>query len=205
MANDLDLTHDVALWDAEADTFDEAPDHGLADPRVRRAWTGLLTDVLPPPPARVADLGCGTGTLSVLLADQGHTVHGVDFSAEMVARARAKAAQARLDPDQVRFAVADASRPPLAVGGYDVVLSRHVLWAMPDPAEALQRWIELLAPGGRLVLVEGRWATEAGLTGAETTALVEATGREAALVPLDAAAYWGRETGDERYLVLSRA
>lgn len=195
----------VALWDSEARTFDEAPDHGLADPAVRRAWAGLLTDVLPAPPARVADLGCGTGTLSVLLAEQGHEVHGVDFSAEMVARARTKASEARLGTDRVRFAVADASRPPLPTAAYDVVLSRHVLWAMPDPADALQRWIELLAPGGRLVLVEGRWATEAGLTGAETTALVEATGREAALVPLDAAAYWGRDTGDERYLLLSRA
>ena len=195
----------VALWDAEARTFDEAPDHGLADPAVRRTWTGLLTDVLPAPPALVADLGCGTGTLSVLLAGQGHEVHGVDFSAEMVARARIKASEAHLGTDRVRFAVADASRPPLPAGSYDVVLSRHVLWAMPDPAEALRRWVELLAPGGRLVLVEGHWATDAGLTAAETLALVEATGREAALVPLDAPAYWGRETHDERYLVLSRA
>ena len=38
---------------------------------------------------------------------------------------------------------------------YDVVLSRHVLWALPDPVEALRRWSALLRPEGRLVLVEG--------------------------------------------------
>ncbi len=197
---------DVALWDQEAETFDEAADHGLADPAVRRAWEDLLTDVLPAPPARVADLGCGTGTLSVLLARQGHEVHGVDFSPEMVSRARAKAARAPDGPGpRPRFAVADAAEPPLPAASYDVVLCRHVLWAMPDPAGALARWIALLVPGGRLVLVEGRWANEAGLTAAEAVALVEATGREAALVELRGPAYWGRETGDERYLLLSGA
>ncbi|AHH96246.1 class I SAM-dependent methyltransferase [Kutzneria viridogrisea] len=43
---------------------------------------------------------------------------------------------------------------PVQRGGYDVVLSRHVLTAQPDPLLALRRWIRLLRPGGRLVLVE---------------------------------------------------
>jgi len=38
-------------------------------------------------------------------------------------------------------------------------MSRHVLWAMPDPAGALEHWIALLRPGGRSLLVEGRWST----------------------------------------------
>ena len=78
---------DVAGWDAEAKTFDEAPDHGLLDATVRSAWERLLIEKLPPAPARIADLGCGTGTLSVLLADNGHHVDGLDFSPEMVRRA----------------------------------------------------------------------------------------------------------------------
>ena len=51
-----------ALWDDEAQTFDEAADHGLHDSAVREAWRGLMLDLLPRAPARVADLGCGTGT-----------------------------------------------------------------------------------------------------------------------------------------------
>ncbi|WP_372728555.1 class I SAM-dependent methyltransferase [Nocardioides sp.] len=189
----------IDVWNAEAAAFDDAPDHGLLDAGVRAAWRALLVDVLPAAPARIADLGSGTGTLSLLLAAEGDRVDGVDFSPEMVRLAREKATGVA----GVCFVEADAAAPPLPPASYDVVLCRHVLWAMPDPADALARWIELLAPGGMLLLVEGRWSNEAGLRGAETVALVEATGRRATLRPLPEAIYWGREITDERYLVVS--
>ena len=71
------------------------------------------------------------------------------------------AVDARVPPDgagadpelAVTFRVGDASDPELVQGSYDVVLSRHVLWALPDPAAGLARWIRLLAPGGRLIAV----------------------------------------------------
>lgn len=78
---------DRASWDLEAASFDAELDHGLADPDTRAAWRDLLLDVLPPAPARVADLGCGTGTLARLLVDEGYTVDGLDFSPEMIRRA----------------------------------------------------------------------------------------------------------------------
>jgi RimJ/RimL family protein N-acetyltransferase/protein-L-isoaspartate O-methyltransferase len=184
----------AALWDEEARTFDEAADHGLADPAVRAAWRDLMLDLLPPAPARVADLGCGTGSLALLLTEEGYDVTGVDLSPEMVRRARAKV-------PGVTFHEADASAPPLDPATYDVVLSRHVLWALPEPAAALARWVDLLRDGGRLVLVEGSWSTGAGLTGAETVGLVEGIGRAATLRPLPESRYWGREISDERYAV----
>ena len=56
----------------------------------------------------------------------------------------------------VSFALGDAFDPPLDAGAYDVALSRHVLWAAPDPAAAIRRWTELLGDGGVLVMIEGR-------------------------------------------------
>lgn len=189
---------DVALWDAEAPTFDDAADHGLRDRAVRLAWRGLLAGLLPSPPARVADLGCGTGTLALLLAEEGHVVDGIDFSPEMVARALAKTAG---EPD-VRITEGDAYDPPLASAAYDVVLSRHVLWALPDPVEALRRWARLLRPGGRLVLVEGSWSTGAGLTAEQVATAARALGREPVVHVLDDPALWGRAILDERYAVV---
>lgn len=139
-------------WDAEAVSFDEEPDHGLRDPEVRAAWAERLRDWLPGRACDVLDLGCGTGSLSLLAAEQGHRVTGVDLSPAMVDLARAKLA----GRDAV-FLVGDAALPPVGEQRFDVVLVRHVLWALPEPGRALRRWWGLLRPGGRLVLVEGVW------------------------------------------------
>ena len=55
------MTHETADWDSQAATFDDEPDHGLRDPRVRDAWLRLLLGHLPAAPAAVADPSCGTG------------------------------------------------------------------------------------------------------------------------------------------------
>src|SRR5699024_6087406 len=55
----------------------------------------------------------------------------------------------------------DASDPPFEPASVDVVLARHILWTLPHPSAALRRWAGLLRPGGRLVLIEGRWGIEA--------------------------------------------
>lgn len=194
-------SRDSEQWDAEAEAFDAEPDHGLHDPLVRDAWRDLLRSVVPPIPSRIADLGCGTGSLALLLAEDAHAVDGIDFSPEMVRRAMAKVGTY----PGVTFAVDDASAPDLAPATYDVVLCRHVLWALPSPADALKRWADLLVPDGRLVLVEGSWSTGAGLTAEQTVALVEGAGLTPSLRPLPDPAYWGKRIDDERYLVVGRA
>ena len=186
-------------WDSQAARFDEEPDHGLRDPDVRACWRDLLLSALPPAPARVADLGCGTGTIAVLLAGEGYDVHGVDLSGAMVAAARAKAAEAGVT---VQLQQGDAASPPWEPASFDVVFARHVLWAMPDPATVVRRWTGLLRPGGRLVLVEGLWYTGGGLSAARCRELV---GGDVVVKPLTDPRLWGRTITDERYLLVSEA
>ena len=129
------MTSDMAdTWDAEADGFDDEPDHGLLDPQVRKAWAVLLRKLVPSR-STVLDLGCGTGSLAVLLAEHGHAVTGVDLAPRMIEAAQAKAARHGVE---VAFLLGDASEPPL-VGPFDVVLARHVVWALASPADALDR------------------------------------------------------------------
>ena len=187
-------------WDEQATRFDDEPDHGLRDPATRSAWTALLTAHLPPAPARIADVGCGTGTLAVLLSAAGYRILGLDLSVAMIDRANAKAAAAGVDAE---FSVGDAMSPPWPARSLDCVLCRHVLWALPDPALALDRWLSLLEPDGRLVLIEGHWSTGAGLTAETALSLLADSGRATTVTELTDPALWGGPIDDERYLVIS--
>jgi SAM-dependent methyltransferase len=195
------VTDDMrTYWNGQAESFDDEPDHGLRDPRVKSAWRALLLDCLPDAPADLLDVGCGTGSLSVLLADEGYHVRGLDIAEEMVTAARRKAKAAGVP---VEFERGDASNPPYQAESSDVVLARHVLWALPAPAKALQRWVRLLRPGGRLVLVEGRWSTGTGLPADDCASLVLTHRKTVSVRHLSDPALWGRPIEDERYLLVS--
>ncbi|MBM7442131.1 trifunctional class I SAM-dependent methyltransferase/NUDIX hydrolase/VOC family protein [Streptomyces sp. HB132] len=187
-------------WDAAADSFDEEPDHGLRDPAVRDAWARRMETWLPTARSTVLDLGCGTGSLALLVACQGHRVTAVDRSPRMVEQARAKLAGTGTE-----VLVGDAGDPPVGTQRFDVILARHTVWLLPDPAAALRLWFSLLRPGGRLVLVEGVW-NGTGLSAARLTSLLAEHTERVHHEPLSGdSRLWGREVDDERYALVARA
>jgi len=138
------------FWDADAATYDRAPGHQPRSPAVLAAWRAVLARCLPPAPARVLDVGAGTGFLSVLAASLGHRVTAVDLSPKMLERLAARSGALGLSVDTV---VAPADEPPT---GFDAVMERHLLWTVPDPVAALAAW-RSAAPAGRLLVVESVW------------------------------------------------
>lgn len=196
------MTDAAAFWDRAAATFDDEPDHGLLGPDIRDAWRRLLVSHLPAAPARVADIGCGTGTLAVLLAAEGYEVSGVDLSSQMLARARVKADDAGVT---VGLARGDAAHPPLASRTFDAIVCRHVLWAVDDISGTLATWTQLLAPSGVLLLIEGEWCTGAGVASAALVQALERLGRGAHVEQLPDERLWAGPIDDERYLVVSPA
>ncbi|RVU25473.1 class I SAM-dependent methyltransferase [Streptomyces antnestii] len=188
-------------WDAEAARFDDEPDHGLRDPAVRGAWAARLRDWLPERPSDILDLGCGTGSLSLVATDQGHRVTAVDLSPAMVDLARAKLAGRAAE-----VLVGDASAPPVGGRTFDAVLVRHVAWTLPDLDGALAHWLSLLRPGGRLVLVEGVWGTlsPVGTPAARLTGALAPLTAHVRHEPLSGdALLWGRRVEDDRYAVIA--
>jgi 2-polyprenyl-3-methyl-5-hydroxy-6-metoxy-1,4-benzoquinol methylase len=189
------------LWDSAAPTFDNEVDHGLIG-LARAAWTQVLRAALPLENAAILDAGCGTGSLSVVLAELGHTVTGIDISPEMIKRAEAKAASSG---HQINFHVMDAADPQFAPASFDAIVCRHILWALPEPDQVLHRWSKLLKPAGRLALIEGFWSTGAGLHADQVVAALPPSVTNVAVQQLSQQAdLWGGVMPDERYIVTAQ-
>jgi SAM-dependent methyltransferase len=145
-----------SYWDVDAATYDDSPGHKPRTTLELAAWGAALSRLLPPRPARVLDVGAGTGFLSVLLARQGYEVTALDLSPGMLERLQDNARSAGVE---VATREGDASDPPAE--GFDAVVERHVLWTLPDPAAAVEAW-RRAAPEGRLLLLETMWGSSAG-------------------------------------------
>jgi ubiquinone/menaquinone biosynthesis C-methylase UbiE len=158
--------HIREIWDEDAAAYDETNDHIPLRPDEVAAWRGALRRLLPDPPATVLDAGAGTGFLSFILADQGYEVTAVDFSEQMLARLKSKAARLGLNVNVMQADVADL--PPGQT--FDAVVERDVMWTLPEPGAALSAW-RRVAPTGRLVLIEATWGKAAsGLWAAQSMA-----------------------------------
>ena len=101
---------------------------------------------------KVADIGCGTGLLTLALAGVAETVEAVDASDRMVRLAREKLRRARAANVTVRRASAETL--PFDDGTLDAVFAFHLLRHLVRPADALTEFGRTLKPGGRVVLVE---------------------------------------------------
>ncbi len=128
--------------------WDEMRALGLPAGDVEAALLGLLPGARL---GRVLDIGTGTGRLLELLAPQVQSGLGVDASRAMLALARARLARTGLGHVSVRQA--DMYRLPLA-GVFDVVVLQMVLHYAEDPVAALAEAARVVAPGGRLIVID---------------------------------------------------
>jgi phosphatidylethanolamine/phosphatidyl-N-methylethanolamine N-methyltransferase len=109
---------------------------------------------------RILEVGVGTG-LSLPDYSWTNRLTGVDLSAPMLRKARARAAQHRLT-NVDGLAVMDAQRLGFQDGVFDVVVAQYVITAVPDPEATLDEFVRVVKPGGEIVLVNHLGA-ESGL------------------------------------------
>ena len=123
-------------------------------------WLPAVPDVharlLADPPARVADIGCGTGWSSIAIARAypKARIEGFDADESSVALAKRNAADAGV-ADRVSFSVRDAADPALA-GRYDLVTAFETIHDMARPVEALRAMRSLVSDGGAVIIADER-------------------------------------------------
>ena len=145
----------AAHWNRRAAGFDADFGHSIRTAGERAAWDRILDLVIGGRGGLDAlDVGCGTGFLSLELAGRGHRVTGIDFAPQMLAEARKKAAAQGI---AVRFEEGDAEQLRFPAGSFDLVMTRHVLWTLPHPEAAIDEWIRVLRPGGRLAAMDSQF------------------------------------------------
>lgn len=144
----------TAYWHLHAEAYDAHPLSQIHMGPARAAWAAIWQAALPPVPADILDVGAGTGQVTLLLAELGHRVTGIDLAEGMLELARRKSAGMANPP---RFQIGDAVVPPFPPNSFDAVTSRYLLWTLREPLRALTNWRQLLRPGGRLVAVDSTW------------------------------------------------
>lgn len=114
------------------------------------------------PGQRALDVGCGTGSDTLALArivGSDGLVHGVDYDAAMIAKARQRADSESM-ATRVAFHHANAAALPWPDGYFHASRSDRVLQHMLEPARAFDELLRVTRSGGRVVVISGDWATQ---------------------------------------------
>jgi len=136
-----DKQKEIAFFDghAAADSYDVF----TPETNVRLITTCMRLAGLKPP-ARVADLGCGSGVFTDLLSKQGYQATGLDISPKLIALGRAKY-------PNVEFHEGDVEHLPFADGSMDGILLSGLVHHLPDPSRCAAEAFRVLRKGGSFV------------------------------------------------------
>jgi methyl halide transferase len=140
---------DAIRWDERYRTRDVPWDTGRPSPELQRVLGELR-----PKPGRAIEFGCGTGTNSVWLAEQGFEVTGIDLSEEAIKLARQRARDANVN---VNFVVGDVLAPPRFDQPFLFFFDRGCYHAVrrTDPLAYGAAVLPLLAPGAVGLILAG--------------------------------------------------
>ena len=127
-------------------------------PETEKAWdTTIKTLAKSGQNQDALDIGTGPGQLAFYLAGAGFNVTGLDISPEMINKARKRAEEMEHSID---FRTGDAEHLDFPDNSFDVVVSRNLIWTLPNPDLALKEWHRVLKPGGRIIVSDGFWQNQ---------------------------------------------
>jgi ArsR family transcriptional regulator len=136
-------------FEAHAATWDSIRSLHIADAEIERAIASLLTDR---PIGALLDIGTGTGRMLELFAPEAVSAIGIDRSSEMLRLARVKLEEAGISGASLRQG--DMYALPLGDRCADSIILHQVLHYAQQPGAAISEAARVLAPGGRLLVID---------------------------------------------------
>ena len=103
---------------------------------------------------KVLDIGTGPGLFPIILGRDGHDVTAIDYSDGMLEMARKNCGDAGVKCDIRKM---DAQHLDFEDESFDLIVSRKVLWNLPDPVGAYREWLRVLKPDGKMILFDANW------------------------------------------------
>lgn len=138
----------ASYWTKRSSDFKEQRREELHSPLAER-WMKEIEKYLPEgKQLRILDVGCGAGFFSILLAQKGHQVTGIDLTPDMIVHSRELAKEEGV---ACEFQVMDAENPEFADETFDFVISRNLTWTLPNAQQAYKEWMRVLKPDGVLL------------------------------------------------------
>ncbi|PAF44383.1 class I SAM-dependent methyltransferase [Helicobacter sp. 11S02629-2] len=143
-------------WDARSQSYSELNNKELQSFK-SQAWEELIrANVDIKEGMKVLDCGCGPGFFSVLLCKLLCKVTSIDYSEDMLARAKINA-NTHLSTNKPEFFKMDAQNLDFKDESFDLVISRNLTWNLPNPPRAYKEWLRVLKKGGTLLIFDGNW------------------------------------------------
>jgi SAM-dependent methyltransferase len=150
---------------------DMPPDYGKITEQGRKVWSSgdfneiarqtmmVAEDVCraadPRPNQNVLDVACGSGNVALVAARRYCNVAGIDIAANLIDRARQRAAA---EGSQIDFRVGDAQDLPYSDASFDTVFSVFGVMFAPDQQRAARELLRVCRPGGKIVMAN--WMPE---------------------------------------------
>lgn len=141
-------------WTESSSNYDRIIHDELNSYRPATWQKQILSQVKTDQPLHILDTGCGPAFFTIILAQKGHIVTGIDGAEGMLERARANVQAAGVQAEILEM---DCHQLEFTEDTFDLIVSRNVTHALRDHVQVYKEWQRVLKPGGVLLIFDANW------------------------------------------------
>lgn len=150
------LLENDKYWSNRADGYCKVNEEELNSNK-KEEWINIIKTHMPKKENRemkVLDIGTGPGFFAVILSSIGFNVTAIDYTEEMLNKAKINAGKYK---DSINFMKMDAHDLKFEDNTFDLIVTRNLTWNLKNPAKAYKEWHRVLSSGGKVINFDANW------------------------------------------------